>query len=177
MPAICAAYERRLLAELDEILTAIPHDRLSVQWDIAVEFHRIWELPDSALARQFPPDTLIDTIARLSEHVPEPVELGWHFCYGDAGHKHMIEPRDMGLRTQMANALSQRIARRVNWLHLPVPRERHDDDYFAPLRALTMADDTEIYLGLVHMTDGIEGARRRMAGANNFISNCRSQPE
>jgi hypothetical protein len=170
LPAVCQRYERRLLAELDEILAAIPHEILSLQWDIAVEFHRIWEKPDSELAHQFPPDTLIDTIARLSDCVPEPVELGWHFCYGDAGHRHMVEPRDMRLMTEKANALSRRTRRRANWLHMPVPRDRYDDAYFTPLGDISVGNDTEIYLGLIHLTDGVEGTRRRMAAADKVIS-------
>jgi hypothetical protein len=170
LPAVCQIYERQLLAELDEILATIPYEALSLQWDIAVEFHRIWENPGSELARQFPPDSLIETIARLSDHVPEPVELGWHFCYGDAGHKHIVEPRDMKLMTEKANALSRRVRRRVNWLHMPVPRDRHDDDYFVPLGDLSVGNDTEIYLGLIHFTDGVEGTRRRMAAADKVIS-------
>jgi methionine synthase II (cobalamin-independent) len=122
------------------------------------------------LAQQFPPASLIDSIARLSDHVSEPVELGWHFCYGDAGHKHMVEPRDMRLMTEKANALSHTVRRRVNWLHMPVPRDRVDDDYFSPLRELAIDAHTEIYLGLVHFTDGVEGARRRIAAANKVIS-------
>jgi hypothetical protein len=72
--------------------------------------------------------------------------------------------------TEKANALSRRVRRRVNWLHMPVPRDRHDDDYFAPLSDLSVGDDMEIYLGLVHFTDGVEGTRRRMAAADKVIS-------
>jgi hypothetical protein len=170
LPAICHAYEQCLLAELDVILDAIPHAELSLQWDIAVEFHRVWEKPESELARQIPPEMLIDAIARISDHVPEPVELGWHFCYGDAGHKHLVEPRDMRLMTEKANALARAVRRRVHWLHMPVPRNRDDDAYFAPLQDLAIDADTELYLGLIHLTDGIDGALRRMAAAGKVLS-------
>ena len=43
--------------------------------------------------------------------------------------------------------------------HLPVPRNRTDEVYFAPLRTLRLHPETELYLGLVHYTDGIEGTR------------------
>ena len=40
-------YEERLLAELDEILEAIPADDLAIQWDMAVEFSLLEGLLDS----------------------------------------------------------------------------------------------------------------------------------
>jgi hypothetical protein len=171
LPEICKVYEKALLGEVDRILRSIPHDDLSLQWDIAVEFHRIWEKPDSDLARMFPNDLLISTIARLSGYIPEPVELGWHFCYGDAGHKHFVEPRDTALMTNVANQLKAAMRRPLTWLHLPVPREREDTAYFTPLRGLVVDKKTELFLGLIHLTDGVDGAKRRMASANRTVGN------
>jgi len=170
LPEICEVYETALLVEVDRILAAVPHEDLGVQWDIAVEFHRIWEKPESDLARQFPTPVLIETIARLSDHIPEAVELGWHFCYGDAGHKHFVEPRDTRLMVEIANKLTRATRRTANWLHLPVPRDRSDAAYFAPLADLKLNPRTELYLGLVHLTDGLEGTGRRMAAADGFVS-------
>src|SRR6185312_9610067 len=69
LSAICATYEKALLAEVARMLAAIPHADVGLQWDIAVEFHRIWEKPDSELATQFPSASLVETIARLSDHI------------------------------------------------------------------------------------------------------------
>jgi hypothetical protein len=171
LPEICRSYETALLDEVGQILRSIPHDDLSLQWDIAVEFHRIWEKPDSDLAKMFSSHTLIATIARLSDHIPEPVELGWHFCYGDAGHKHFVEPRDTALMASIANQLKAATHRTVSWLHLPVPRDREDKEYFAPLKDLALDERTALFLGLIHLTDGIDGAKRRMASADQFVSN------
>jgi hypothetical protein len=60
------------------------------------------------------------------------------------------------------------VERRIDWVHLPVPRDRDDDAYFKPLTELAMQPATELYLGLLHHTDGIDGTRRRMAVANKF---------
>ena len=46
---------------------------------------------------------------------------------------------------------------------MPVPRGRDDDAYFAPLSRFAVAPATELYLGLGHFTDHVEGARRRIA--------------
>jgi hypothetical protein len=43
------------------------------------------------------------------------------------------------------------------------------DDVIAPLSDLRIAKDTELYLGLVHFTDGIDGAMRRLTAAQKFV--------
>jgi hypothetical protein len=53
---------------------------------------------------------------------------------------------------------------------MPVPINRHDDAYFAPLRELRLQPATGLYLGLIHFTDGVEGSRRRLAAARNVIA-------
>jgi len=106
---------------------------------------------------------------RLGEAVPAGVELGFHLCYGDYGHEHFIEPRDMGVLVEVANALSTGVQRPVDWVQMPVPRARTDEAYFAPLRELKLRPETELFLGLVHYTDGVEGSRRRMEVAQRFV--------
>jgi hypothetical protein len=49
-----------------------------------------------------------------------------------------------------------------------VPRNRDDDAYFEPLRNLKLRPETELCLGLVHYTDGVEGTRRRLATARKY---------
>ena len=49
---------------------------------------------------------------------------------------------------------------------MSVPRERDDDAYFLPLRDLKISPETELFLGLVHDSDGAEGARRRITAAS-----------
>src|SRR5256886_11683593 len=53
--------------------------------------------------------------------------------------------------------------------HLPVPRDRTDEAYYAPLATLRLRPETELYLGLVHATDGIEGSARRLEVARRFV--------
>jgi hypothetical protein len=66
--------------------------------------------------------------------------------------------------------LTTAIHRPITWVHMPVPRDRHDDPYFSPLRDLRLKSGTELYLGLIHLTDGIEGAKRRAAAAKRVVS-------
>ena len=53
---------------------------------------------------------------------------------------------------------------------MPVPISRADAAYFAPLAGLQRPSGTDLYLGLVHAADGVEGTRRRMAAARQFVS-------
>ena len=113
---------------------------------------------------------ILKRLVRLGNRVPSSVELGYHLCYGDAGHKHFKEPEDTAHLVEVANALSRGVERTVNWIHMPVPRERTDDAYFATLQHLHLQPETELYLGLVHMTDGVDGTRPRIATAQRVIA-------
>jgi hypothetical protein len=53
---------------------------------------------------------------------------------------------------------------------MPAPRERDDEAFFAPLGNLKLHPETELYLGLVHYTDGVAGAQKRIAAAQRFVS-------
>jgi hypothetical protein len=161
-------YERRLLEELDEITGTIPHSDLAIQIDIATEMHTLLEVPE--LRKEYPIDELVAAFARLGNHVPQDVELGIHLCYGDPGHKHIREPTDTGNMVEVYHRLATAIHRPITWVHMPVPRDRDDDPYFSPLRDLRLKSGTELYLGLIHLTDGIEGAKRRAAAAKRIVS-------
>ena len=52
-------------------------------------------------------------------------------------------------------------------IHMPVPSDRHDRAYFAPLGALEGCAGTELFLGVVHAADGVEGTVRRMRAASD----------
>ena len=160
-------YVAAMRREVEEILAAIPHDALAIQWDTALEFalmEGVFPGPVSDL------DELVDRLTVLSDWIPASVPVGFHLCYGDANHKHFIEPRDAGLMVDVANRLSDRSARAIDWLHFPVPIGRRDAAYFAPLAHLKMTSACEIYLGLIHMADGLEGALARARAARPYIA-------
>ncbi|MDE0059716.1 MAG: hypothetical protein OXI22_16610 [Defluviicoccus sp.] len=168
--AVAPLYEARMLAELAEICRTVPATRLAVQWDVATEmsiFEGLFPLP---FLGEAPERALIERIARLGDAVPAEVELGFHLCYGDMNHRHWKEPEDTAVLVRIANAIAASVARPIDWIHIPVPRERDDDAYFAPLAGLALDPGTRLHLGLVHFTDGIAGARRRIAAAERVVS-------
>ncbi len=170
--AIEPVYADALLGELEQICAGIPHRDLAIQWDVASEMGIIegasgYGAPMRAWWSGDVPDGAVTRLAALVDAVPGDVEVGVHLCYGDAGEKHFIEPTDSANLVQVANALVATAARRLSWLHLPVPIDRDDAAYFAPLADLAPVD--ELYLGLVHREDGVAGARRRIAAAATAV--------
>jgi len=160
-------FEKRMLTEVADIATAIPPAELAIQWDVAHEIENL----DGARPHWFenPEQGIIERLVRLSDAVPREAELGFHLCYGDFGHKHIVEPKDMSLMVRVANSLSQAANRTIEWIHMPVPRDRTDDEYYAPLKDLTLRSETRLYLGLIHLTDGVLGTRRRLEVAQKFV--------
>jgi methionine synthase II (cobalamin-independent) len=155
-------------AEIAEIAQAVPAGELAIQWDIAVETIGVLEDPDNAAG--LTATEVAGAIARVSNAVPAAIELGLHICYGDRDHKHFIEPRDLAVGTAFANLLARTIRPPLGWVHMPVPRDRADESYFAPLESLALGAGTQLYLGLVHLSDGVDGARRRISAANRFVN-------
>jgi len=158
--------------EIAHLVTAIPANDLVIQWDICVEVLAI-ALQDQFGAPWHPPgnpfERYLQALSTLASHVPEQTLMGCHLCYGDLGHKHLVEPTDLGLVVRMANAAHKAVTRQVDYYHMPVPRNRNDAAYFAPLKDLEIGD-AKLYLGLVHHTDGVEGALRRVRTARQYVS-------
>lgn len=163
-PAIEAAMAR----EIGRMQAAIPEHKLAVQWDVCYEIIGADGGPplpyDDAVAGS------VERIARLCGLLAEDVDLGIHLCYGDPGHKHIVEPADLATSVAFANGIVNASPRRVDFMHMPVPRGRADDAYYAPLAGLDLPAETKLILGLVHHTDGAEGGRARMAAADKYVS-------
>ncbi|MDR6867173.1 hypothetical protein J2Y69_001772 [Microbacterium resistens] len=168
--AIEPVYTAAILREVADILAAIPAEDLAIQWDVASEMGIIESAAGYGRVMDAwwpgdPFDGLVARLVALVSAVPADVEIGVHLCYGDAGEHHFAEPVDAANLVRFANAVADAVERPLAWLHLPVPIERDDDAYFAPLDGLRLDAGTELYLGLVHREDGAEGAERRIASA------------
>jgi hypothetical protein len=162
------AYETALLAEVDRVAATIPHAELAIQWDCAHDMQAY----DGAREAWFSDkqSEIEARLIRVGEHVPADVELGYHFCYGSFGGKHFVEPKDMAAMVRLANAISGGLRRPLGWFHMPVPVERSDDAYFAPLVDLRLRPNCRLYLGLIHDTDGLAGTLARISTAEHYIT-------
>ena len=160
------------MREIDKIAAAIPYDQLAIQFDVAsavfARLERNQASPYGA-TKQAMQETFTNILIALGNRVPADIDLLYHLCYGDAGHKHVVEPTDMGDMVEFTNRLLRGLKRPAQLVHMPVPRDRSDEAYFAPLRGLHLPPQTQLCLGLVHYTDGLAGTRRRLATAEKFV--------
>jgi hypothetical protein len=157
------AYTAAMAREVERMATTIPVDELAIQWDCT--HPPAYEASPSEVRA-----LMRGELARVSAYVPDGVELGYHLCYGDFEHRHMVQPKDLGTCVELANHIVEHASRPVSWVHMPVPRERSDQAYFVPLRDLRLAATMRLYLGLIHYTDGLEGTSRRVQSASEVYS-------
>lgn len=160
--ALLPALTQHFRNEVERIAAALPSARIAIQWDVCQEV-LAWEGYYDPGPVDFRTETLA-VLHALGAAVPEPVELGFHLCYGSPADEHLVLPRDSGVMVEMANAIAAGIERPIDWFHMPVPRDRDDDAYFAPLAGLELDAATDLCLGLVHFDDAA-GDRRRLSAA------------
>ncbi|MGH7882313.1 MAG: hypothetical protein ACREN8_05340, partial [Candidatus Dormibacteraceae bacterium] len=120
MGQVEATYEAALLAEVDQIIKAIPSQELAIQWDAPYEV-RVWmdRVPLFMSSPWFENqrEYVLRTLTRLGEHIPVPVELGYHLCYGDYSNTDNLFFMLMGipkskLIRRLGGGLLNRLARR-----------------------------------------------------------------
>ncbi len=160
-------YTRHLLGEVAKIAAALPSESLCFQWDIAPEVF-VWERHfdiDGEYYRQ----RISNSLAEIGDGIPTEIELGYHLCYGSPADEHIVQPKDLEVCVEMSNALLTRVGRPVDFIHVPVPKEREDDDYFRPLTELKLPTETDLYLGCVHRNDDT-GNRARLSAAERYTT-------
>jgi hypothetical protein len=145
LPAVGPSYEQALFADLDTALERLPHDRISIQWDVAVEFGAL----EGAMGPKVPIEQIVPGLVRCIERVPADVPVGMHLCYGDYGHQHFKQPESLQMQVDLVNAVTSAAQRPVNFVSFTVPQGRNDSAYFEPLRGLQTGADTELYFALV----------------------------
>ncbi|KAI9716600.1 MAG: hypothetical protein M1828_007633 [Chrysothrix sp. TS-e1954] len=177
-------YEAKLIEAIHNIQAAIPAQDLAIQLDTSIEF-AILESIDSqlgipltarfvepAMGQGGMPEVKRQTMQRVERMVnaitfeDEGPEVGFHLCYGDIGHAHFVEPKDSSKLVDVANLIAAlpRLENRLSWIHMPVPRDRKDAAYFEPMKMMKLQEQTDLYLGLVHLED-LEGTRERIKAA------------
>lgn len=160
------ALTQHFIGEVDKIAAALPHDRIAIQWDVCQEV-LAWE----GYYEQGPVDVrteTVDVLRTIGDAVPRGIDLGYHLCYGSPADEHLVQPRDAGVMVEIAGATAAGVGRSIQFFHLPVPKPRVDDGFFAPLEALRLGAETELYLGLVHFDDDA-GNAARLAAARRHV--------
>jgi methionine synthase II (cobalamin-independent) len=169
-PVVEPIYEAAMAAEIARLADAVPPNRLAIQWDVAVEM-AFWEQDNGRSDFRYHSQTawfanvkagITDRLVRLAQMVPADIEVGFHFCYGNRGGVHFLEPENTASIVELANAVFHRVTRPISWVHLPVPLERTDVQYLAPLADLSLTPATELYLGLIHECESAEQTMQRI---------------
>lgn len=162
------AYSDHLAAEVKRIMESVPHDKISYQWDVCQEV-LMWEGYLKQSEHPNYKEDILTSLAWLGGLIPEGVELGYHLCYGSPADEHLILPKDMGNLVEIANGIAAGALRSIQYIHMPVPHDRNDEAYFAPLKDLKLGSETDLYLGCVHHGD-TEGNANKLATARKFTN-------
>lgn len=181
---IAYAYEQALHDSVAALQEAIPPSDLAIQWDLPTEL--------ATVEGWFPNpyggfEPIFAATARLASWVHNDAELTFHLCYGDSkfgaspfmgepaseeaaarGGRHIL-PRDASAIVTLANGLSRHVPRRIDAIQAATVAAWNRRAHWQPLSGLALEADTEIYLGLLHAEDGVDGARTRSALAAEFL--------
>ena len=160
-PKILPPLTQSFLGEVAKIAKTLPNDRIAIQWDVCQEV-LAWENYYDKGPVDFRTET-VDVLCKIGDGVPASIEFGYHLCYGSPADEHMVQPKDMGIMVELTNAVAAGVKRPIQFFHMPVPKGRTDDAYFAPLKGLKLKPETELYLGLVHYNDAAGDAARLAA--------------
>lgn len=173
-PTAKRAYEEGVKSEVGRLLEKIPAQDLAVQFDLCFEIMDLtleegesffdWA-PSQADSERWERHTA--QLEELWRAVPDEALLGYHLCYGTWGGWPMVALKDMALCAEFANQIVARSGRHVDYIHLPVGPQP-DQAFFEPAKALDVGD-TKLYLGLIHLADGLAGFRERVGLARRFV--------
>ena len=158
-------YTDHIIGEVQKV-ASLPHDRVAIQWDVCQEV-LMWEGYydyDRPGHRQ----EICAVLGQIGDVVPERIDLGYHLCYGSPKDEHLLQPKDTANMVDMTHGIIAAVNRAVQFMHLPVPKDRDDDGYFEPLKNLNLPAETELYLGLVHHDDEA-GDARRLKKAQEYV--------
>jgi hypothetical protein len=163
-----------LRREIEEIARTIPGKDLAIQLDIAMEAEHEEYLRrpqdfDQPLHGVFhwSLEQMAESVAWLANAIPGEIELGFHIC--SIWHHDPSAGQENAALVDIANAILRRVTRRVDYVHIPIIPEHGRAD-MEPFQRLELKSDTKLFLGLINVADGIEGAKRRIADAEQFVS-------
>ena len=158
-------YERALKTALANIVAVIPAADLSIQWDVCQEvlaFENYFKDRPAHYKAQ-----IFEMLGRLGDAVPAGVEMGYHLCYGSPRDEHLVQPKDSEILVELMSGIAAATKRHIDFLHIPVPKGRTDEAYYAPLGNWKKPAGTRLYLGLLHHDDDA-GDKARIAVARRY---------
>lgn len=153
------AYNRQLAECLAAVCDETDPQRLSIRVTLPVPTLR--ELAEAVDVHEAFERAALALAALLEPVVPQ-VSVSVHLnCREGASYK--MTGEDAVFMTRLANSLVKRLPGRISLVHIPAPLQHDNDAFFAALADLS--NEPRLALGLVHLSDGLEGAKRRIAFA------------
>jgi hypothetical protein len=169
------AARKAIWREIQGVLDAIPPKDLTIHIDVAMEAEKEEYLRrpadfDTPIQTVFywTHDQMAESVAWVANQIPSDVELGFHIC--SIWHHWPDSGQDNEVLVDTANELSRRIHRPIAYVHVPVIPEHDRAEHYSPFGRLQLHDETKLFLGLINMADGVEGARKRIALAKQILT-------
>ncbi|HUB94473.1 MAG TPA: hypothetical protein VL993_01060 [Stellaceae bacterium] len=163
-----------LLREIEAMVATLPPSDLAIQLDVAMEaeheeYLRRPDAFDTPVhdAFHWTHEQMAQSVAWLADRIPAEIELGFHIC--SIWHHCPEGGQDNEVMVDTANLLSERIGRPIAYIHIPIIPEHDSVEDYAPLGRLRLHRETKLFLGLLNLADGLDGARRRIALAESIV--------
>jgi hypothetical protein len=86
-PALLPALTQHFIGEVAKIASALPNDRIALQWDVCQEV-LAWEGYYEKGPVDFRTETL-SVLKTIGDAVPAGIDLGYHLCYGSPADEHL----------------------------------------------------------------------------------------
>ena len=110
---------------------------------------------------------MAESAAWVANQVPAQVQLGFHIC--SIWHHDTRAGQDNNVLIDAANAVLGRLKRPLTYIHIPVIPEHTQGDYDV-FKRLNLPEGARLFIGLVNLGDGLEGAKRRIAMAGKAVA-------
>ena len=147
------AFTELIIRELRAV-RAVAGDDVVFQLELPAESVLVSQLP--AAARRVAAARLASGLRALVQCLPAGSRFGVHLCFGDLGHKALVDPDDAAPLVTLANAVGRAwpAGRPLDYVHVPLAAGEHPPSsapaFYAPMRGLRLPRGTSVVAGFVH---------------------------
>ena len=166
-------YNEAVKREVDKIAAAIPHDELAIQFDVAsAVFARLERNETSGYGKSKQETQETSRTSWSTSLTGSPPISICSFTFATAIPTTATWSSRPTWRIWSASLTASRRILLVlsSCSTCPFRATEWTTLYFAPLTGLKLGPGTELCLGLVHYTDGLDGSKKRLATAKKFVS-------
>ena len=159
--------------ELAEVIDQVPANELAIQLDLGMEaeheeYLRRPDAWDQPIHRHFhwSLEQMAESASWVANQIPAGVQLGFHIC--SIWHHDTRAGQDNNVLVDAANAVISRLTRPMSYIHIPVIPDHVESDY-AVFKRLNLPKGAKLFIGLLNLGDGLEGAKKRITMAQAAV--------